>query len=257
MEFWFLFPTGVLIATLAMSSGIAGSNFWALVYLLGLALEPRVAFWMSLLTMLFGFGSGVVGHWRAGTLDRQWVARYAPWVVPAAAVGAWLSTRLPVQSLLLAFAAFVVSYGLFLLREFLIGRAERPPRDGIAWPGGLLAGFLQGLIATGSGITLLPLLLRQRGIANHRTAVGTTVALVFLASLTSALARLDAALWNALVASQTQVFAMISFAAPGVVIGGQLGPRLSHHISRRHLRLYLGLLLLLVGGLLTLRALGG
>jgi hypothetical protein len=255
MEYWFLFPTGIVIATVAMSSGIAGSNFWALVYLLGVALEPRVAFWMSLLTMLFGFGSGVVGHWRTGTLDRGWVARYAPLVIPAAAVGAWLSTRLPIKSLLLAFAGFVLLYGLVLLREFFAGTPERPPRDGIAWPGGLLAGFLQGVIATGSGITLLPLLLRQRGIANHATAVGTTVALVFLASLTSALARLDAVLWSALLESRAQVLAMISCAAPGVIIGGQLGPRLSHYIPRRYLRFYVGLLLLVVGSLLTLRAL--
>ena len=256
MEYWFLFPTGIAVATVGMSSGIAGSNFWIPVYLMWLSLEPRVAFWMSLLTMLFGFGSGMVGHWWAGTLDWGWVSRYAPVVMPAAAIGAWFSTHLPVQSLLLAFAAFVLSYGLFLLQEFLAQKPERPQRDGVAWPGGVIAGSLQGLIATGSGILLLPLLMRQRGLPNHATAVGTTVALVFLASLTSVLARVDAVLWNTLVESRQQIVAMISFAAPGVVIGGQLGPVLSRHIPRPYLRLYVGLLLLLVGGLILLRVLG-
>ena len=56
LEFWFLFPLGVLIGTAGMSSGVSGSNFWIPVYLLWFALEPRTAFWIALLTMLFGFG---------------------------------------------------------------------------------------------------------------------------------------------------------------------------------------------------------
>ena len=59
-QYWVLFPIGVLVATIGTSSGISGSNFWIPIYLLAMGLEPRVAFWTSLLTMLFGFGSGAV-----------------------------------------------------------------------------------------------------------------------------------------------------------------------------------------------------
>ena len=257
MEFWFLFPVGLLVATISMSSGIAGSNFWIPIYLLWLALEPRVAFWVSLLTMLFGFGSGVIRNLIAGTVDTHLVKRYLAWVAPAAMVGAQASQHLQVRWLLLAFAALVSLYGLFLVREFF--RAS-PNDEGIPdgeifrWRGSL-AGFLQGLIATGSGIVLLPLMLRHRRDAPPAVAVGSTVVLVFLASLVSVALRVDEELWRALLDHRLQIFQMIVFAAPGVILGGQLGPRLAQRLPRRLLRLYVGALLILVGSLITARAL--
>ncbi len=48
---------------------------------------------------------------------------------------------------------------------------------------------------------------------------------------------------------------MIVFAAPGVVIGGQLGPRFARWLPRRYLRLWVGVLLTVVGALVAYRAL--
>ena len=58
-EYWHLLPVGLSIAVLAMSSGISAGNFWP-VYLLWSRFEPPVAFWMTLSTMLCGYGSGMV-----------------------------------------------------------------------------------------------------------------------------------------------------------------------------------------------------
>jgi len=258
LEYWFLFPTGILVATLSMSSGIAGSNFWIPVYLLWLALEPRVAFWVSLLTMLFGFGSGVARNLLAGTVDARLVGRYLTVAGPAATLGAVASTHLQISWLLLAFAVFVLLYGALLIGEFsLDGRqagAPLPPPQGISWLRGGLAGFLQGLIATGSGIVFLPLLLRHRQDDRPATAVGSTVVLVFACSLLAVACRIDGALWQALVEHRADIAGMLLFAAPGVVVGGQLGPRVAQRLPRRYLRLYVGLLLLAVGGLIAIRA---
>ena len=256
LEFWFLFPTGVVVAALAMSSGIAGSNFWIPVYLLWLALEPRVAFWVSLLTMLFGFGSGVVRNLRAGTVDWFLVRRYLTIATPMAVVGALLSARVPVRALLVAFAGFVLVYGVRLVIEFLSRGDQSPtPHGQIYWGIGALAGFLQGGIATGSGTLLMPALLDHRRIDRPATAVGSTVVLVFTLSLLSVIFRIDGDLFAALVDNRTSIAAMMLFAAPGVVIGGQLGPRIAQRLPRRWLRLYVGCLLLVVGLLVGWRAL--
>lgn len=45
------------------------------------------------------------------------------------------------------------------------------------------------------------------------------------------------------------------FAAPGVVLGGQLGPRIAQWLPRRYLRLYVGVLLVVVGALVGARGL--
>jgi hypothetical protein len=260
LEYWFLFPVGLLVASVAMSSGVGGSNFWIPIYLLWLRLEPRVAFWMSLLTMLFGFGSGVVRNWRAGTLDPALAGRYLRWAGPAAVIGALLSTRAPVNGLLLTFAAFVLVYSVVLWRRVSAegdsdpAGPDAPPlpiRRSLA----LLAGGLQGTVATGSGTLLLPRFLDHRREA-PATAIGTTVLMVFLLSLLSAVFRLDGPLLRALEDHRVEILSMIVFAAPGVVIGGQVGPRIARHLSRRWLLRYVSGLLLVVGVLVVLRVVG-
>ena len=99
LEYWYLFPAGIAIAVCAMSTGIAGSNFWTPVYLLWMGLEPKVAFWVSLLTMLFGFGSGVYRNLRDRTFDAHLIGRY---LLVAAMSLAPLTTRDPFETGLLA-----------------------------------------------------------------------------------------------------------------------------------------------------------
>lgn len=256
MEYWFLFPTGVLIAALGMSSGVSGSNFWIPVYLLWMQLEPRVAFWTSLLTMFFGFGSGVVRNVTAGTIDRVLLVRYLKFTAPATVVGALLSPQLPILALLLGFSAFVILFALFVLYDTRPGRPESAePHDHVYRSIGALGGFLHGSIATGSGTVLLPCLLNHRRLKHHAEAVGTTVCLAFACSVLSVLFRLDQSLLAALAEHRGEITAMILFAAPGVVVGGQLGPSIAQRLPRIWLRRYVALLLIAVGTLVAMRAL--
>ena len=256
-EYWFLLPVGLAIGSVAMSSGVSGSNFWIPVYLLWLGLEPRVAFWVSLLSMLFGFGSGVVRNLRAGTVDWGLAARYLAYAGPAATVAAVVAVQAAQLHVLLAFSGFVVLLGARLLLEFVRhSRGEKERRhDGVRIPNAILAGALQGAIATGSGSVLLPSMVGNRRLDHHATAVGSTVVVVFACSLLAVVFRLDARLIETLQTRSTEILEMITFAGPGAIIGGQLGPRIAQKVPRRYLRLYLGILLLAVGGLVATRAL--
>jgi hypothetical protein len=60
MIYFYLFPLGIAISLLAVSAGISGYNFWIPVYVVWLGIDPKASFWLALLTMLFGFGSGRV-----------------------------------------------------------------------------------------------------------------------------------------------------------------------------------------------------
>lgn len=239
-----------------MSSGISGSNFWIPVYLLWFGLEPRVAFWMSLATVVFGFGSGVLRNVGAKTIDWGLAGRHAAFAVPAAAIAAFSSTRAPEAFLLYPFAAFAIGLAGWLVYEFLRharGRAEQR-HEGTRWAPALLAGALQGSIATGAGSVLLPALVAHRRLSHHAIAVGSTIVVVFACTLVAVVSRIDAAMLDTLREDGGDIARMIVFAGPGAAIGGQLGPRLAQRIPRRYLRLYVAALLVCVGALVGLRA---
>src|SRR5277367_973168 len=99
-----------------MSAGVSGSTLWVPVYLLWLKLEAPVAFWLGLLTMLFGFGSGVIRNFRDGTFDGVLVRRYLLLAVPAALVGGWASGSVNQTLIVALFGAFLI------VNAILIGR---------------------------------------------------------------------------------------------------------------------------------------
>ena len=71
IEYWYLFPTSILIATIAMASGIGGAVFFSPLFMIVLKLEPSVAIGTALTTELFGFSSGLVAYWRRRLIDFQ------------------------------------------------------------------------------------------------------------------------------------------------------------------------------------------
>jgi uncharacterized membrane protein YfcA len=52
LEYWYLFPVSIAVATLAMASGIGGAVFFSPIFLLWLKLEPTVAIGVALVTEL-------------------------------------------------------------------------------------------------------------------------------------------------------------------------------------------------------------
>ncbi|MEM1180351.1 MAG: sulfite exporter TauE/SafE family protein [Acidobacteriota bacterium] len=260
-EYFFLFPVGLLVATVAMSSGVAGSNFWIPIYLLGLGLDPRLAFWTSLVTMLFGSGSGVVRNLRDRTVEVGLVRSHAPWVLASAAVGGLAAPRIDVEPLLAGYALFVGVYGGWLLVSSwrtagVAGGSGDETGGGPLRLRATVAGGFQGLIATGSGALLMPAFLSRRPQAPAR-AVGSAVLLVFMSSLVAALVRLDGALLETLRAEAGVVFSMTAFAAAGAALGGQLGPRVAARLPALWLRRYVAGVLITVGVLVARRVVLG
>jgi len=239
-----------------MSVGISGSNFWLPLFLVGLSLPPRIAFWMALASMTLGSGSGVVRNLRTNTIDVGLAGRLLLLAAPAAAAGSLIAAYVPATPLLLLFAILAAFSGV----RALLPRAPAEPSanplperaDSLRAAAGL-GGLLQGLVATGCGALLLPALLDHRRDPTAKL-VGTSVLVVFASALVAGLSRLDGAMLDALQARQESIVSMLAFAGPGVVIGGQLGPRVAQRLPRETLRRFFGVLLLLVAGLVVMRA---
>jgi uncharacterized membrane protein YfcA len=254
-HYWFLLPLGVLIGALVMSAGVSGATLWVPVYLLWLKLEAPVAFWLGLLTMLFGFGSGVFRNFRDNTFDGAIVRRYLLVAMPAALFGGWASGLVNQALIVALFGAFLIVYAIAIGGRALGMRSDGDQHDRVPYPIALLGGALSGLISIGIGILAMPSVLRHRSSRSPGTAIGSLVMIIFFTSLAATIGRMRPSLISILRRDSSQIVAIAIWAVPGVVIGGQIGPRLAQMLpSERHTRLYFSAVLLVVGTLTLLRA---
>lgn len=255
LEFWYLLPLGLAIATVAVSAGISGSNFWLPLFLLLLALPPRLAFWLALTTMVFGSSSGVIRNLRAGTIDGRLAGRLLLVAIPAALVGSIAASFVDDRPLLLGFAAIAGAGGVRVLSS-----SDEPPACEAVSLGRIrlaaaAGGLLQGLVVTGCGAVLVPTMMRRHR-APPEVLVGTSVLVVFACALTASLSRLDAQMLAAIETHRHEMLQVLPLAIPGVIVGGQIGPRIAQRLRLATLKRYFGVLLLLVSALVVALALG-
>jgi uncharacterized membrane protein YfcA len=253
--YWYLFPVSIVIAILAMSAGISGSNFWIPVYLIWLKIEPKTGFWLALLTMIFGFGSGVVKNLKQETINWYIVKRYLRITIPAAILGTVLVPFAPAQLLIVIFASFVLLYGASTIYRCCNGRTEEAEsHETIYWSRAALAGFLKGLIATGLGKLILPGILGHKKIKSPAEAVGSTVVVILVVNIVAVLFRLNPSFIAVLALQAATIVQIMIWVAPGVVIGGQIGPAIARRLSVLYMKVYVGVLLIFVSILMFLRA---
>ncbi len=240
-----------------MSAGVSGATLWVPVYLLWLKLDAQVAFWLGLLTMLFGFGSGVYRNWRDGSYDGELVRRYLIASVPAAFVGALASAYINEAILVALFGVFLLVYGVVIGARALgmTGGSER--HDSVPVAIAVAGGLMTGLVSIGIGILAMPSVLRHRSIRSPGAAIGSLVIIIFFTSLAATVGRMGPRLVAALNRDLPELVAIMLWSLPAVVIGGQLGPRIAQMLpSERHARLYFSGVLLVVGVLTLMRAAG-
>jgi uncharacterized membrane protein YfcA len=58
LQYGYMFPIAVLIATIAIASGVGGATFFSPLFILALGLPPEVAIGTGLITEVFGLPVG-------------------------------------------------------------------------------------------------------------------------------------------------------------------------------------------------------
>jgi uncharacterized membrane protein YfcA len=255
LQYWFLLPVGVGIAVLVMSAGVSGATLWVPVYLLWLRLGAPLAFWLGLFTMLFGFGSGVYRNWSDASYDGRLVRRFLAASAPAALVGGWCAALVNERLLIGVFGLFLLVYSGAIAARTVSNTQPVRRLDSIRYSVAVLGGALTGLISIGVGILAMPVVLRHSSIRTPGEGIGSLVMIIFFTSLAATVGHLRPTFVADLRRELPQLAAIMIWAAPAVVIGGQIGPRLAQKLpSERHARLYFSLVLVLVGVLTLWRA---
>src|ERR1700691_3946182 len=202
-----------------MSAGVSGATLWVPVYLLWLKLAAPVAFWLGLLTMLFGFGSGVIRNIRDGTFDGVLVRRYLNVAVPAALVGGWASGSINQGLVVALFGSFLIMYAILIAGRTLGMRGDSERHDRVPILIALLGGALTGLISIGIGILAMPSVLRHRSSRSPGAAIGSLVMIIFFTSLAATIGRMRPSLVSELRRDSSEIRAIAIWALPAVVIG--------------------------------------
>ncbi|MCL7415588.1 MAG: sulfite exporter TauE/SafE family protein [ANME-2 cluster archaeon] len=253
LTYWYLFPVGIVIATLAMSAGISGANFWIPVYLICIKLDPLVTFWLALITMIFGFGSGVIKNIHQGTVNWYLVRQYLIPTVPGAVIGALLTSYVNGEILVFIFGSFIFIYGIYMLKSCISSPNEPIRHDKIFRGIGFLAGFLKGLIATGLGKLIVPGMWNYEKVRHPSEVIGSATVIIFIVNVVAALTRMNNDFVGVLMDNNDTLSSVLVFVLPSVVIGGQIGPGVIKDVNAAHLKLYISVLLIFVSLLIFSR----
>ena len=261
--YWFMFPVSMLVATTAMLTGIGGAALFMPIFVLIFPLlgpeyplaSPVAAIAVALLTETFGFSSGFVGYYRKRLIDFGLSKSFLVVSVPAGIAGALLAHSVNPTLVKLGYGVLVLILAWVLLfhgHEVEIpadaeDEAEENPkntfsretiaRDGTRYhydcykakpaPTGL-GGFLTGLLSVGMGEVVMPQLVKA-GKVPVPVAAATSILIVIItvmcASFTNIATLINEGGVNAV------PWHLVAYTIPGVIIGGQIGPRLQGKIS--------------------------
>jgi len=251
-EFWYLFPVSILIATVAMGSGIGGAVFFSPLFMLALKLDPRIAIGAALVTELFGFSSGLIAYYKARLIDFNLAKNLLIFSVPAALIGTYYSDAVHPDILKSIFAVGLVFIGSQLFNAWR--KEEREKHEAIRQKE--FEGNYESTLTDASG-KVYRYTICNKNMGRSFAAVGG----VFVGMISVGLAELQeyhlvarckvptpvavatsvfTVVITVLVASAghfyefakeggevlNQVINIVLFTIPGVVIGGQIGPKL-------------------------------
>jgi len=273
-----MFPVSMLVATIAMASGVGGATFFAPILILGLRLPPDVAIGVGLITQMFGSASGLWAYGRKRLIDYRLGLQITQIALPAALLGVWAGGVVPAQALkaLLGVALFGVALAFWRVpapSPPTVAPAPLPGHDTTttrltaangeqfqyptfsqrqaALHSGI-GGLFLGMAAVGLG-ELVCYFLMERGYLPGKVAVATAVFVVALTSVPVAAGKL-ARFFYLGSDSLPLVLSLLIFTVPGVLLGAQVGSGVASRIPQRALERSLAVLFLLISALTLIEA---
>ena len=266
--YWFMFPAAIVISTTAILSGIGGAALFTPMFLIVFPLlgaeytmsTAVTAIAAALLTQTFGFASGFIGYRRKGLIDYKSALPFIAVAVPIAILGALLSQSADANLLKGTYAVLMAILSVILLRrpasaegKPTIGAEARSagaasarevrelkardgttyryaaPRQGLGAAATGIGALLTGMVSVGIGEVIMPQLLKRHRVplpVAAATSVLIVISTVTAASFTQVLALIGqggiaAVPWN-----------LVMYTIPGVIIGGQIGPRVQGKVSQ-------------------------
>jgi uncharacterized protein len=264
-----MFPVSILVATCAMLSGIGGAALFTPIFILLFPLlgpeytlaSTMTAIAAALFTQTFGFMSGFVGYYRRKLIDYELAKRILWFSIPVAVAGAVVANAVSDSVLIASYSILVAVLAFVMWRNpikpgdpavHLEGRVviektdsrgqtysyDRPVLGAGSYALTGVGAFLTGMVSVGIGeVTISQLTRKNIPIAvAAATSVLVVILTVVFASATLFIELIRAGGWTAV------PWDLLVYDIPGVLIGGQIGPRLQGLVPQHRMRQAISLL---------------
>jgi len=245
LDYWYVFPIAIVVATLCNASGFSGSVLFQpfFNFVLGIPIAQSVA--TGIATESIGMTSGAVSYWRMGNkIDIKAVKKVFPFVYIGIITGVFLFGFLPKLWL-----RFVVGCSIFLIASYQLyfaylgkfGVNNRADLNILESRKSRIKQFFSGVssASTGTGIAEIhqPMFEHDAGLSTKKSNAS--------AILIEALGNWFITLLNIKFGNIN--YEILIFSASGVLIGGQIGPLISNYIYDRILKIVFGIFVAFIG----------
>jgi hypothetical protein len=237
------FPAGVIIAAMASAVGIGGGILWMPFLILVLKLSPEKAVVTSLLVQTAGMGSGSFAFIRKKTADLPLAGFLLLLTLPGLGIGALMTRTLSAANLELVLGVMTLTTAFLFVsvnQKYSETGQDRVPLKRTLRHGWVVSvmSLASGMLSVSIGEWMVPLM-RSRMKLRMRAAVATSIVTVFGTCVAGSLFHL--------MLGASADLAVLGWAAPGVIVGGQIGPRVTERIDERMLKEVFIFLLTLIG----------
>jgi uncharacterized protein len=243
MDSWLALPAGVVFASLSSMVGIGGGILWMPFLMIVLNLDPATAVITSLVIQSAGMGSGALAYWRQKSIDLRLAGLLLLFTIPGIGLGGWLTytirpmhLELVLGVLTLMTAMLFVSAGT-VYGEAGVTRVETAKAMRYGWAVSIM-GIASGMLSVSIGEWVVPLM-RNKMDLRMGVAVATSIATIFGTCIL-------AAAYHTGMGGHANLM-ILFYAIPGVIVGGQIGPRLAGRVNDRILMEMFVFLLTLIG----------
>jgi uncharacterized membrane protein YfcA len=242
-ENWIVLPAGIGISTIVSAMGIGGGILWMPFFLIVLHLGHEVAVLTSLLIQITGKGSGSIAYFKQNAVDYKLGCLMLIFAVPGIAAGAYIANTIKTAHAELVLGIFTMLTALLFVssnqRYADLGesRAKIKKIYPYAWIVALLS-VGSGMFSTGIGEWMIPVM-RSKMSLRMSNAIATCIFITFGICLIGALIHL--------IIGGKADWSIVFWGVPGVMIGGQIGPRITKRINEQLLKEMFIFLLTLIG----------
>jgi len=242
-EFWYVLPVAILISTAVSAVGIGGGVLLMPFFLIVVKLTPEMAVVTSMLIQTAGMGSAAFICVKQQRVDFKLGLLILAVAIPGIIGGAYLAGFLESNKMQLVLGILVMTTAfLFVFSEQKYNdlgksRVDMKVAYRHAWIT-LPASVASGMLSTSLSEWLIPVM-RSKLSLSMSAAIGTCIFLGFSVSVVGAISHL--------LMGASANYDVVLWAIPGVLVGGQIGPRITKKINERLLKEAFIFLLTLVG----------